>query len=156
MPTTTTKERSLQDVLNNANPQDLPDAIAQLGLGDIANPFVRTFTGLAASASFDLTAIDGTGETAGAANPKRRAALIVSNLRITASGTAASLGSYVAGDANAVMIIPPGGASVAVGVARISDDGKTITFPNTVTGFVISYVPRKATPAQLAAAFAPR
>ena len=43
------------------------------------------------------------------------------------------------------MIVPPGGAGAAVGIARLSDDGKTITFPNTVTGFVLHYMPRAET-----------
>ena len=41
-------------------------------------------------------------------------------------------------------IVPPGGASTAVGVALLSDDGTTITFPNTVTGVVIEFVPNSA------------
>lgn len=136
--------KTLAQALDEADPNLIADAIRQSKLGTMLTPLKRTFTGLTAAASFDLTTIDGTGETVGVTNPNRLPALLVENLRITASGTAGSVGSYVAGDVGAVMIVPPGGASVAVGVARISDDGKTVTFPNTVTAFVISYLPAAA------------
>ena len=66
----------------------------------------------------------------------------LTSLRVTASGTAGSLGTYILTDPSGTPIVPPGGASAAVGIAKISDDGKTITFPNTVTGFVLQYMPR--------------
>lgn len=139
---TATAKRTIQTVADEANPNNVADILKMAKLGTLLTPLKRTFTGLTAAASFDLTAIDGTGETVGPSNPKRLAALVVANLRITASGTATSLGVYVAGDVGASMIVPPGGAGLAVGVARISDDGKTITFPNTVTGFTITYLPK--------------
>jgi len=149
-----TKVLSTRDTLDDANPLDIADALRRLKLGTTFTPLKRTFTGLTAAASFDLTAIDGTGETVGAGNANRLAALSVTNLRVTASSTAASVGSYVAGDVGATLLIPPGGASAAVGVARISDDGKTVTFPNTVTAFVIAYIPRILSSEAMAAAFA--
>ena len=48
-------------------------------------------------------------------------------------------------DPSGTAIVPPGGASAAVGIAELSLDGSTITFPNTVTGFVLVYSPRPAT-----------
>lgn len=152
---TTTKARTLKDVLNAANPNDLPDALERTNLGTLLDPLKRVFTGLTAAASFDLTAIDGSGETAGATNPNRLPMLCGHYLRVDASGTAASVGNYIVGPPTSTLLIPPGGANVAVGVARISDDGKTITFPNTVTGFTISYIPRAVLAADLAADFAP-
>lgn len=142
MSTTATSKRTLKDVADKANPQDIADSLRAAKLGTFLTPLKRTFTGLTAAASFDLTAIDGSGETAGAANPNRLPALSVTNMRVTASGTAGSVGSYIVGDTGATPIVPPGGASAAVGVAKISDDGKTITFPNTVTAFVITYLPK--------------
>lgn len=153
--TTTTRTRSVQEVLDNANPNELGPALAKAKLGTTLAPLRRVFTGLAAAASFDLTAIDATGETPGAANPKRLAALSVTALQVTASGTATSLGAYIAADSSATAIVPPGGAGAAVGVAKISDDGKTITFPNTVTGFTIQYIPRVLSSTDMAAHFAP-
>jgi hypothetical protein len=131
------------DILNQATPDELVDALRKIGFGDMLDqPVVRTFTGLSASATFDLDAIDGTGEVVGSSNPMRRKAHAVLSARVTASGTGASVGTYlVTPDINATKLVPPGGASVAVGIATISVDGKTITFPNTVTAFVIAYVP---------------
>lgn len=136
-------EIKILDILNQAEPNELADALRKIGFGDMLDqPVVRTFTGLTAAAAFDLTTIDGTGETVGPANVLRRGAHCVLSARITASGTAGSLGTYlVSPDQGVTKIIPPGGASVAVGIATISLDGKTITFPNTVTAFVIAYVP---------------
>jgi hypothetical protein len=139
-----TKVDTLQAELDSGDPTTLGDVLQQVHLGTILTPLKRTFT-ITASATADLTALDATGETTGTANPNRLAALAVTTLRVTASGTATSLGAYIVTDAGGTAIIPPGGASAAVGIALISDDGKTITFPNTVTGFVIEYVPRSAT-----------
>jgi hypothetical protein len=36
-------------------------------------------------------------------------------------------------------VVPTGGASAGAGIALISDDGKTLTLPATITGFVIEY-----------------
>jgi hypothetical protein len=155
MPTTTTLVRSLALVLDQALPGELADAMRSLKLGTLVTPLKRVFTGLVASATMDLTAIDGTGETAGVGNALRLAMLGFLYLRVDASGTAASLGNYIVGPPTSTLLIPPGGANVAVGVARLSDDGKTLTFPNTITGFTVAYIPRILSAAQLAAAFAP-
>jgi hypothetical protein len=153
MSQTATKPRTLQSVLDEANPNETDAALRQVKLGTRLAPLKRTFVGLAAAASFDLTLIDGTGEVAGAANPNRLPAHVVGTLRCTASGTANSVGAYAVSDAGATAISPTAGANV--GLAKISDDGKTITFPTTVTAFVIEYIPLTASAAQLAADFAP-
>lgn len=144
--------RTVRVVLNDANPNDIPDALHKVQLGTVLYPLKRTFTGLTAAAAFDLTAIDGTGETAGAGNPNRLAALLVGPLRVTASGTANSVGSYAISDTGGTPVSPTAGANV--GLATISDDGKTITFPTTVTAFTIQYIPRVLSAAQLDADFA--
>jgi hypothetical protein len=149
---TATKSRSLQLVLDESNPNDMPEALGKLDLGTVFAPLKRTFTGLTAAAAFDLTAIDGSGETAGAANAARLAANLVRSLRVTASGTANSVGSYVISDAGGTAVSPTAGANA--GIALLSDDGKTVTFPTTVTAFVISYMPRTLSAAQMAADFA--
>ena len=64
-------------------------------------------------------------------------------------------GTYGVTDAGGTAIIPPGGASASMGIAKLSDDGKTITFPNTVTGFVITYYPRAAVDPDTASAYSP-
>lgn len=151
MSTTATAERTLKQVTDDANPNDLPDALRALKLGTTLRPLKRTFTGLTSAVSHDLTAIDGTGETAGKANPNRLAALVVGTLRVTA-------GTLAAGPA---IVTDAGGTPTAIGtgtahVATISDDGKTITFQAAVTAFVIEYIPRVKAIADFDAAFAPK
>jgi hypothetical protein len=142
MSVTATQTNTLQRELDRAEPETIADCLRKIGLGFILTPLKRAFTGLTAAAAFDLTAIDGTGETTGATNPNRRAALSVATLRVTASGTANSVGSYAVSDTGGTPVSPTAGANV--GLATISDNGKTITFPTTVTAFVIEYVPRSA------------
>lgn len=149
MPTTTTIERTLKQVLDDANPQDIADALRAIRLGTTLRPLKRTFTGLTSSATQNLTLIDGTGETAGLANANRLAALCVATLRVTA-GTLA---------AGAALVTDTGGTPLAIGttnnhVVTISDDGKILTFQAAVTGFVITYVPRIKALADFDAAFA--
>lgn len=139
---TATAARSIKDVLDKGIAAEIFDAIALIKLGTMLTPLKRTFTGLTAAAAFDLTAIDGTGETTGATNPKRLAALAVGALRVTASGTANSVGSYAVSDVGGTPLSPT--ASANVGLATISDDGKTLTFPTTVTAFTVQYIPRAA------------
>lgn len=148
---TNTKPRTLQVVLDEANPNEIADGLAQLDLGTIFTVLKRTFTGLTAAAAFDLTLIDGTGETVGVANVNRRPANLVRSLRVTASGTAASVGSYVTTDAAGTPTSPA--TSTVAGLATISDDGKTITFPTTVTAFVVEYMPLTVSAASMALAF---
>ncbi len=143
---TTTIAPTIQLALDKANPNQVADLLRKIKLGTMLTPLKRTFTGLTAAAAFDLTLIDGTGETpANSNNVNRMAALLVGTLRVTASGTAGSVGTYQVSDTGGTPLVPPGGASAAVGVATISDDGKTITFPNTITAFVIEYLPRAYT-----------
>lgn len=151
----TTKPRTVRDVLDLANPQDIADALRKLRLGTMARPLKRTFTGLTAAAAFDLTAIDGTGETAGAGNTNRLAALAVVALRVTAETTGTdATGSYAIGDTGATPLNPTN--STVVGLATLSDDGKTITFASAdVTAFVIEYIPRMLSTAEMDADFAP-
>jgi hypothetical protein len=52
------------------------------------------------------------------------------------------LGLLFGSEAGGTAIVPPGGAGAAMGIALLSDDGKTLTFPNTITQFTIQYIPR--------------
>lgn len=151
---TSTANRTLRVVLDEANANDVPAALQQLRLGTVFTPLKRTFTGLTGAAAFDLTAIDGSGETAGAANANRLPAAHVRTLRVTAATTANTVGSYVMTDAAGTATSPT--ASTIVGLAKISDDGKTITFPTAdVTAFIIEYFPLTLSTTQMAALFAP-
>jgi len=141
MSVTATSTDTLKKALNDANLNDLADCFRKMQLGNMLAPLKRTFTALVSSATQDLTAIDGTGETVGVANANRLALLAGSTLRVTAGAAAA--GVRTLGDT---------GATASATVATISDDGKTLTFEAAVTGFVIEYVPRST--ADMASAFA--
>lgn len=157
MTTTATSKRSLKTVLDEANPNELADALRKALLGTLLTPLKRVFTGLTAAAAFDLTAIDATGETTGVNNPNRLPALVVQALEgVSESSGTASKGTYVIGVHAVSTTIDPTNSTVA-GVATLSDDGKTITFPEAdVTGFTIIYLPRTVSAAQMAADFAPQ
>jgi hypothetical protein len=150
-----TTPRTVRSVLDDANPNDVPDALHKTLLGTTLYPLKRTFTGLTAAGEFDLTTIDGTGETTGAANTNRLAALTVTSLRVTAETTGTdATGSYAITDASGTGLNPLN--STVVGLAKLSDDGKTITFLSTdVTAFVIEYIPRVLSTTQWDAEFAP-
>jgi len=150
--TTTTKTQTVQDILKLANPNLVADVLRMLGLGFLFAPIKVVVTAITASATFDITtaafgadaAVTITGVDALGAGEGLPALGALRTLRVTASATAASLGTYILSDAGGTALIPPGGADLAVGIALISDDGKTITFPNTVTGFVLGYQARPA------------
>lgn len=250
-----TKERTLQEVLDEANPNELEEAVRYVKLGTTLFPLKRSFTGLASATAFDLTAIDATGETAGKANPNRLAALMIRSLRggdavkatlnlqgagkstnidiivaakvagtggnaitITTvadagaqAGTISEVGNAITihykdavstvadirallatstlvdlvtngtgatvlhapgdtfgptnlaggqADTGCFAITDAGGTAIAatdtkLGIATISDDGKTITFPSALTSFTIEYVPRTLQSSAWLGAFAP-
>lgn len=129
--TTATAPQTIKSTLDQASPNQGWDALQKTKLGTMLTPLKRAFTGLVAAASFDLTAIDGTGEDAGVANPNRLAALSISTLRVTA-GTAAA----------ASRDVTDVGGTPSASLATISDDGKTITFEANATAFVVTYIPR--------------
>ena len=138
---TATEKDTLQTALDRATPGQTDDALQRVKLGTILTPLKRTFTGLTSLAAQDLTAIDATGETTGVANPNRLAALVISNVRVTAGAAAA--GARFIGDT---------GATPSTTVATLSDDGKILTFEAAVTAFVVTYVPRAS--ADMASDFA--
>jgi predicted RecA/RadA family phage recombinase len=70
-----------------------------------------------------------------------QAALMIQSTRVVTSGTAGSVGCYLVADHSATPCLPAA-ASTQPGVATISADGLTLTFPNTVTRVVTQYIPR--------------
>jgi len=125
MAVTATKVETLKEVLNAANPTNLPDALNQVDIGDMVVPTKITFTGLTSAAAHDITDV---------AHGSRRAALVLSSVRVTAGAAAAGLRQI--GDA---------AATPSATVAALSDDGKTITFEAGVTAFILVYAARSAT-----------
>lgn len=128
-------------------PSGLPSKTELDVPGFVARPFKISFAGLVAADSFDITTL------AAFATPASASAVLssiwqgtppaiqnASTLRVTA-GTAGFLGTYALSDAGATPISAAG--NTVVGVATLSDDGKTITFPagTLATAFTIEYLP---------------
>lgn len=125
---TTTAIRTNKLVLDDADPNEVSDVLRKAKLGTI-------LTGLV--------------EDSGVLNPEAltvtltKPALLVQAARVTVSATnALSVGAYVVGDAGATPVVPVGGANAGAGVASISADGLTITFPNEIGRAIIQYIPR--------------
>lgn len=154
MSTTTTLIRSLQLVLDQAPPGEIDDALRLIKLGTALAPLKRVFTGLTGAATYDLTKLDATGEATGINNPNRLPLLALRSLRVATATTASIAGTYVLTDAAGNTVTAA--THTVVGIALISDDGTTITFPSAdVTAFTIEYVPQTLTAVAAAAAFAP-
>jgi hypothetical protein len=144
---TTIADKTPREILDQSNLNELADALKKIKFGRQLSRIKVTFAALTAAAAVDITTaaskaaatISGITLATGENLPPIG---VWQALRITASGTAGSLGAYLLADTGATAIVPPGGAGAAVGIAKLSDDGKTITFPNTVTGFVLEYFPR--------------
>lgn len=127
MSVTATTTPTLAGTLNNASPTDTPSVLQQMQLGTMLTPQVFDTGTIGASATVTLPL----------------AALLVASARVVTSGTAGSVGSYLVSDAGATLSTPTS-ASTQAGVAKISADGKTLTFPNTITRAVVTYMPRSA------------
>lgn len=127
---------TVKDVLSKADPDNLPDALRKVDLGNLLQ-----------IKEYDTGTITGV-----AAVPLPEDALAVLSARVVTSGTATSVGTYMVGDSAVTPLLPPGGASTAVGIASaqgISAPGAgltgtgritTVTFPNTVTRVVFRYI----------------
>jgi len=135
---TTTRTETIQAALNQANLNELPECLKRVKLGNVLAPVKATFTGLTSSATQDITTaaakaaavITGmtldSGENLPAVNG-------IHSLRVTAGAAAAG----------PRQVTDTGGTASAT-VAKISDDGKTITFEAAVTAFVLTYMPRSS------------
>jgi len=129
MTTTATAVQTLKTELTKADPNRLADELRKVDLGALLTvQEINTGT---------ISAV--------AAVPIPGGALFVQSARVVASGTGASLGTYIASDSADTPLLPPGGASLAPGIASLNAAGTTITFPNTVTQAVIRYIKKPAT-----------
>lgn len=148
MPVTTTQNETVHSELDSADPNNTMDCLRKMGLGSMLSPFKVTFAALASSASQDITTAAARAAATinyGALRVGKTvlpAALVVIALRVTAGAAAAG-----------ARFVSDTGATASTTVARLSDDGKTLTFEAAVTGFVLVYVPRPDT--DMEALFAP-
>lgn len=145
---TTTADITLQQIINRSNLNQLAAALSKVKLGNVLGSVKITVAGLGATATPIVTgaAVRAAATISGldrGTNDNLPAIQTVKTLRVTTSGTANSVGSYVVSDAGGTALSPTAGANV--GLALLSDDGTTLTFPTTVTGFVLEYVPRPDT-----------
>jgi hypothetical protein len=133
MPVTTTVKETLKAALNEANLNKLADVLARMDLGTMLTPKKVALTGLT-GATHNIT------DAAHGSNP---AILAVVALRVTAASTGTAVGTYGVTDAGGAVVSPA--TSTAMGIAKLSDDGTTLTFATAdVTAFVIEYIPRSA------------
>lgn len=139
--TTTTAATTLKTTLTKADPNNVADALRKVDLGNL----------------LQIKEHDTGTITAVAAVPLPESALAVLSARVVTSGTAASVGTYLVGDSAVTPLLPPGGASTAVGIASaqgitapgagLTGTGRitTVTFPNTVTRVVFRYIAAPST-----------
>jgi hypothetical protein len=127
---TTTVPQTLSVELSASNPGTIADCLRKVNLSGVLNAVEHDTGTITASATVSIPA---------------PGALLVQSARVVSSGTAASVGTYGVGDSGATPVLPTGGASAGLGIATLSTDGLTMTFPNTVTQAVIRYIAKPAT-----------
>ena len=145
-----TTTRTVRAALNQADLSEIQYLLnSKVKLGDFLSTVKAVFAGVTGAASYDITTaamkalatITGIELGDGENLPPIR---FVRSLRVTAATTANSVGSYAITDASGTVVTPTAGANL--GIAKLSDDGKTLTFASAdVTAFVIEYGPLPAT-----------
>lgn len=145
---TTTRDVTYGEILDSANLGKLDAALQAVKLGQALSQVKVVATGLTGAASFDITtaAVKAASTITGIYLPDGTNLPAIGNvvsLRVTAAGTGTTVGSYAITDAGGAVLTPS--TSTVVGLALLSDDGKTLTFPTAdVTEFVLVYRPRAA------------
>lgn len=127
---TDTAKPTIKTELDKAQPGDLSPLLALVKPGTMMTPIKETITLASVSATIDLTAKSAAGLAA-----DRIRTLRVSDVT---GGTSARVGSYIITDASGTALDPQADSP---GVAKLSDDGKTLTFAGTVKAIVITYYP---------------
>lgn len=148
MSTTTSKTQTYQRLLEKMGLNTLADVLRKLKWGRTIAPIKVVVTGLTAAdtivintaaikAAATITGIDL--ETGEYLPPIGH----VVSFRISAGG-ATHVGSYGVTDAGGTAIVPPGGASAALGIVKLSDDGTTLTPAASaqITAFTLIYYPK--------------
>ncbi len=146
--TTTTKNTDLRQVLNSGNDNLIADALAKIKAGNILSTIKIVVAALAADASPDITtaAVKAAATITGAVldtDEQLPAIGKILSLRVTASGTAGSLGNYGVADVAGAAALPQlGPAPAGIGTATLI--AGTVTVDTTVTltaNSVISMTP---------------
>ena len=130
MSTTTTVAPTLKTQLNEADPNTLADLFRQMQLGTM----------------FEAVEYDtGTINAADSITLPNNGALLVQSARVV-SGGATYVGTYMVGDSGSTLVTAS--TSGVAGIAKLSADGKTITFPSSTqaTLVVVRYIPASLLP----------
>lgn len=138
---TTTRDETLQTILNKADPTQISDAFRVVRIGDkLANVQVT----VAALAS--ATAVDITTPAVKAAITALTGLTLGDDVNLPAIGVPVSVRVTAGAAAAGPRQITDAGGTASATVALLSDDGTTLTFEAGVTGFVLLYQPRVAEP----------
>ena len=143
---TATRDETYGEILNSGHLGRLDATLQAVKLGTAMAQVKAVFTGLTGAAAHDITtAASKAGATITgiylANNDLLPAIGDVVSLRVTAASTGSTVGAYGITDAAGTAVTA--NTSAVMGVALLSDDGKTITFPTAdVTAFVLVYRPR--------------
>lgn len=125
---TDTEQQTVAGALNQANPNELADLLRAIQLGTVLT----------------VTEYDTGTVTAASSITLPSAAMLVQSCRVVTASAGTTVGSYGMTDASGTASVPPGGASAGMGVAKLSADGLTITFPANVTRVIVRYIPLPA------------
>jgi hypothetical protein len=135
---TSTAVETLQAALDRADPNKLADALRKVKLGSMLSPLKVTFASMTSVAEQNITsaanfAAATINQGSAAYTRNLPPILAIDSMRVTA-GTAAT-GERTIGDS---------GATTSTTVAKLSDDGTTLTCEAAYTGMVLEYIPRSA------------
>lgn len=149
-----TLAETLAKALTEGDPNRLADALRAYGLGMHLSPQKWAWLGTTGATAVPInTAAFIAGASPGAKTPALPQGIAtlpgileVGTLRVT-TGPSGSVGPYTVTDAGGTaQLLQLAGASGAQvltpGIATLSDDGNTLTFPAQVSGFVLEYIPR--------------
>jgi len=121
---------TLESALDNANPNEIPSALKMLALGTMLGSTVKQTIALAAVAA------------AVTLDPPALGPAFVACRVSSVVGGAGAAGVRAVTDAGGTPGAP--GAN-GPGLATLSDDGKTLTFENTIKEVVVSYIAAPST-----------
>lgn len=136
---TTTKASTVQQALSQANLNTLADALKLVDLGKMFPVIKVTVSGLAATATVDLTSA-----AVKAAATISGINALVDGEYLPAAGSILSLRVTAGAAAAGERMISDVGGTASATVATLSDDGTTLVFEANVTGFVLVYSARPA------------
>jgi len=124
-----TTNYTIQNALDNADPDEISDALRKVALGALMTPIIETITLAVEAAAFDLS-VD---------SVAKKAALLVQAVEITNAGIGtADVGPRLVAPSGAT---PAAAGVLGCGVCTVSDDGKVLTFEGTALAIKVAWIP---------------